>query len=474
MKFSIKLAILSAMVTSVVMPQSAFATNGAWLIGFGAKSRSMGGTGVADNRGGLAAAFNPASMVESGTRFDIGADIFMPPRKVKHESGTLGYTEEESNNDIFLIPNMGGTYDLNEKMTIGFAFIGAGLQTEYNQSPNSYSCEQVAAGLIPDYVGTFCPPTFFNAGGTPGVGLAGPEVGVELIQMQILPSIAYKINDQHSVGATLAIAASYFRAEGLEAFQTGNGGLGFASGTGNLTSGSWDSSYGAGLRFGYLGKFVNDKLRLGVNYSSRVYMQKFEGYQNLFAEQGGFDIPESYAIGLAYDFTPAVTVAFDIQQINWSDVKSIGNPGPLASDPNNFFPLCQPPRDTNECLLGADDGLGFGWNDQTVYKLGADWKINKKWSARAGWNYAESPIEPDQVLFNMLAPATPEHHVTLGVGYELSEMFVIDGNLVYAFSNAINGPTAFPQGGAALPEGSTNASIDMTQLSIGAALGIRF
>jgi len=72
----------------------------------------------------------------------------------------------------------------------------------------------------------------------------------------------------------------------------------------------------------------------------------------------------------------------------------------------------------------------------------------------------------------MLAPATPEHHLTLGVGYELSETFVIDGSFVYAFSNAINGPTAFGPNGQTV-EG-TNASIDMTQLSIGGALGIRF
>ena len=463
MKFSIKSAVLSAVVTSLVLPYTAYATNGAWLIGFGAKSRSMGGTGVADNRGGLAAAFNPATMIDSGSRFDIGADIFMPPRKVKHESGVLGFTEEESNNNIFVIPNMGGTYEWNDKVTIGFAFIGAGLQTEYNQTVNSDSCKRVNAGAVPGY--SSCPPTFYNAFNS----AAGPEAGVELIQMQILPSIAYKINKKHSVGATFVMAASYFRAEGLQDFEQ----LGFTTAKGDFTSGSWDSSYGAGIRLGWLGKFAkNDKLKLGVNYSSRVYMQKFGAYKNLFAEQGGFDIPESYAAGIAYDFTPAVTVTFDIQRINWSDVKSIGNPGPNAADPSNLLPLCPPGTDQSSCLLGGDNGLGFGWTDQTIYKVGANWAINEKWSARAGWNYGKSPIPDDQVLFNMLAPATPEHHLTLGVGYEINETFVVDGSFVYAFSNAINGPTPFGPGGATVT--GSNASIDMTQLSIGGALGIRF
>ncbi len=463
MKFSIKLTVLSAVVTSLALPYTAHATNGAWLIGFGAKSRSMGGTGVADNRGGLAAAFNPATMVDSGNRFDIGADLFMPPRKVKHESGVLGFTEEESNNNLFVIPNMGGTYDWNEKVTVGFAFIGAGLQTEYNQTVNSDSCKKVNAGAAPGF--NSCPPTFFNAFNS----AAGPEAGVELIQMQALPSIAYKINDKHSIGATFVMAASFFRAEGLQDFEQ----LGFTTAKGDFTSGSWDHAFGAGIRFGWLGKFAkNDKLKLGVNYSSRVYMQKLDAYKNLFAEQGGFDIPESYAAGIAYDFTPAVTVTFDIQRINWSDVKSIGNPGPNAADPTNLLPLCPPGTDQTSCLLGGDNGLGFGWRNQTVYKIGADWSINEKWNARAGWNYAKTPIPDDQVLFNMLAPATPEHHLTLGVGYEINDTFVVDGSFVYAFSNPVNGPTAFGPGGA-IVEGS-NASIDMTQLSIGGALGIRF
>ena len=237
MKFSIKSAVMSAVVTSLAVPYTAYATNGAWLIGFGAKSRAMGGTGVADNRGAMAAAFNPATMIDSGSRFDIGADIFMPPRAVKHESGVLGYTDEQSNQDIFLIPSMGLTYDWNEKVNIGFAFVGAGLMTEYNQSVNSDTCNNVNAGNIPGY--TTCPPTFYSY-----LDGAGLETGVELMQMQLLPSIAYKINKQHSVGATLAIGASYFRAKGLENFED----LGFTSGSGNFTSNNWDSSYGLGIR----------------------------------------------------------------------------------------------------------------------------------------------------------------------------------------------------------------------------------
>jgi len=464
MKFSklIVLSISTGLVMSV--PYSASATNGYFLIGFGAKSRAMGGTGVANNTGGMAAAFNAATMIDSGNRFDVGAELFVPPRAVTHDSGVLGYTDEKSNHDIFLIPSMGGTYQWNDKTAIGFAFIGAGLKTEYNQTANSSSCNKVNAGLVPGY--SSCPPTFYNPNLT---NQPATETGIELMQMQLVPSIAYKINKTHTVSASLVIGAQYFRAKGLEAFED----LGFTSARGNFTSNNWDSSYGAGIRLGWLGKFVGDKLKVGVNYSSRVYMQKFEAYKNLFAEQGSFDIPENYAVGLAYDFTPSWTIAFDIQRINYSDIRSVGNPGPSINNAvtGNLFPLC-PGADKTSCKLGGDNGLGFGWNNQTVYKIGADWKYNDKVNLRAGWNYAKSPIPDDQVLFNMLAPATPEHHLTLGAGYMFTENVSLDANFMYAFLNTIKGPTAFGPGGAYVQ--GTNASIAMKQYSLGATLGIKF
>lgn len=464
MKFSKQFAILSTLVVCMAVPHTALATNGAWLIGFGAKSRAMGGTGVANNTGGMAAAFNPATMIESGTRFDIGAELFIPPRAVTHQSTTLGYTDERSNHDIFLIPSMGGTYQMNDKMALGFAFIGAGLKTEYNQGVNSDSCKAVNSGSVPNY--SVCPPTFYD----PDITVTPHnEAGVELVQMQLIPSVAYKVSDNHTFGASIVLAGQFFRAEGLEAFED----LGFTTEPGNFTGKNWDHSFGAGYRLGWLGNFMDERLKLGVNYSSRVWMEEFNQYRNLFAEQGDFDIPESYAVGLAFDINSSWTVAFDIQRINWSDVRSIANPGPAVDQPltGNIFELC-PGVDKTDCLLGGDLGLGFGWEDQTIYKIGADWKINEKWNARAGWNYGKTPIQEDQVLFNMLAPATPEHHLTFGGGYYFTENVSLDASVMIAFLNTIKGPTAFGPGNAYVT--GTNASIAMSQYSFGATLGIKF
>lgn len=466
MKITKSIILTFATAITLSVPFVASATNGYFLIGFGAKSRAMGGTGVANNTGGMAAAFNPATMIDSGTQFDIGAELFIPPRSVTHVSSVLGYTDEESNHNLFLIPSMGGTYQWNDKMTLGFAFIGAGLKTEYNQGLNSNSCKQVNAGNVPGY--TSCPPTFFD----PNITVKpSNEAGVELIQMQVVPSVAYRVHKNHTIGVSMVMAAQFFRAEGLGAFED----LGFTSTPGFLTDQGFEHAYGGGYRLGWLGSFMDEKLKVGVNYSSKVWMDKFSEYKNLFAEQGNFDIPENYSIGFAYEAMPVLIVAFDVQQINYSDVPSIGNPGPATDLVNknngNLFPLCAG-TDPTPCLLGGPKGLGFGWTNQTIYKVGVDWQYSEKINLRAGWNYGKSPIPNDQVLFNMLAPATPEHHLTFGGGYRINDEISLDANVMIAFLNTIKGPTAFGPGGS--PVDGSNASIAMGQYSLGATLGIKF
>ncbi|MDH5710883.1 MAG: outer membrane protein transport protein [Gammaproteobacteria bacterium] len=464
MKSNLKKVLLPALACSLFVPLNSYATNGYFLIGFGAKSRAMGGTGVANNTDGMAAAFNPATMIDSGDSFDLGAEFFRPEVAIYHDSGLMGLTNETSNHDKFVVPSMGGVYRWNDRVAVGAAVIGAGMKTEYNQTVNNSACTSLG--------GVGCPPTVFNILNN----LASNEAGVELYQIQMLPSIAYKIDKTHTVGATFVMAGQYFRAEGLEDF----GFAGFTSGgaastqieaQNGLTGVGFSHSFGMGYRLGWLGNFLNGDLKLGVNYSDRVDMNKFSRYDKLFAEQGDFDIPENWTMGLAYKAQPDMTLAFEIQRINYSDVASVGNPGPNAADPTDLNPLC-PGADTLDCKLGGTLGMGFGWTDQTIYKLGYEWQYTEKLALRAGLNYGKAPIPKDQVLFNMLAPATIEKHITLGFEYKFNEDYWLSVNYMHAFLNTIKGPTAFGVGGATVT--GSNASIAMYQDALGATLSIRF
>lgn len=453
MKSMPKKAIAFAVAAGIAIPMSASATNGYFLIGFGAKSRGMGGVGVAYAQDALAAASNPAGMADidmDTMRIDVGGEFFSPPRAVLHDSATLP-ANVKSGSNLFLIPNMGGAYKFNRTITVGMAAIGAGLGTRFDQTVRDANGVDVCNDGDPGTNGN----NFFNFNCN-----ASNTVGVSLMQMQMLPSIAYKINKQHALGASLAIGVQTFRAYGLQAFDT----LGFAASNGNLTNLGNDWSYGAGFRLGGLHKFFKGRLNLGWNYASRVYMTQFDKYRNLFAEQGDFDIPEHYTIGFAYMPNKKLTVAADIQRINFSDVKSVGNQGPNPADPNNFFP-------TGIDVLGLKNGLGFGWEDQTVYKLGVNYDYDKAWSVRAGVNYGKSPIPDSQVLFNMLAPATVEWHLTFGASYRPSPNTEWSFNYMHALENTIKGPTAF--GPTGLPVVGENAAISMKQNALGVSFAYK-
>ena len=84
--------------------------------------------------------------------------------------------------------------------------------------------------------------------------------------------------------------------------------------------------------------------------------------------------------------------------------------------------------------------MGFGWKDQTVYKLGVRYKPNDKWTLRAGYNYGKSPVQDSQLLFNLLAPGVVEKHATLGFTYNLGEQSILgfgsEGEFTFSYIHA--------------------------------------
>src|ERR1035437_6587052 len=87
-------------------------------------------------------------------------------------------------------------------------------------------------------------------------------------------------------------------------------------------------------------------------------MSKFKNYEALYAEQGDFDIPANWTVGVAIKPVESFTVAFDVQQIYYSKTESIGN---------TLLPNLMTAR------LGDDGGAGFGWEGGRAYKLGLQW-----------------------------------------------------------------------------------------------------
>ena len=165
-------------------------------------------------------------------------------------------------------------------------------------------------------------------------------------------------------------------------------------------------------------------------------MSRFTKYDGLFSDQGDFDIPSTYGLGAACSVGAAtgLTIAFDYQRINYSDVKAVHNPSALP------FTGSQ---------LGSTNGPGFGWQNMNVYKVGASWIVNTAWTLRAGWNYGKPPIQSADALINILAPGVVEHHFTAGVTWQAPAIPNLDLTIgaMYAPKKTVSGPIPVALGG---------------------------
>jgi long-chain fatty acid transport protein len=209
------------------------------------------------------------------------------------------------------------------------------------------------------------------------------------------------------------------------------------------------------LRVGWTGEITPD-VTLGATYQTKTKMSKFDMYKGLFAEQGGFDIPSKYGIGIAFKAKPETTVAFDIERINYSDVPSVSNP---------FTDLPVTAGGTGTSF-GASDGPGFGWQNINVYKLGVSHAYNSNFTARAGYDHCDQPIPNSQTLLNIVAPGVVQDHLTLGGTWTLADKSEITVAYVHAFKKTVNGSGSIPSG---LGLGESN--LTMSEDSIGIAYG---
>jgi len=405
MKQTIKIIIAAVVVLSgMFVTNQAMATDGYFSCGYGTQSKGMGGVGIAWYKNSLING-NPAGLVSLGKQYSISVGLFNPNREYTVTGnpsmmpGTFGLLPGtvKSDSKMFVIPSIGANWMLNDKSSFSIALFGNG-------------------GMNTDY-----PPTTLPDGSKMGTFGSTGSTGVNLMQMFLGVSYSRNIAKNHSFGITGLIAYQMFEAKGLGAFAP------FSSAPDKLTDNGMDNATGFGFKLGYMGKLAKG-LTLGASYQTMLYMSEFDDYAGLFAEQGDFNIPSTWTIGLAYEINEDWAVMADFKRINYTDVASVSNPmDPMALPPAFLNPGGNPnnPADytpnPNHVPLGADNGAGFGWEDINILKFGMEYSGIKDWTLRAGYSHTEQPIQSSEVLFNILAPGVIEDHVTFGFSKNIGD-----------------------------------------------------
>lgn len=439
-----------ALSLAAAFPLVAQATNGYFAHGYGMQAKGMGGASTAVAESAFGAATNPATMAFAGNRFEIGVDLFSPRRKASRSgAGPFGLDgASDSGSTLFAIPEVAYNRMVSPNMSFGVTVYGnGGMNTDYpgGELPSPGACGPATG-----------PGTGFNPQPGPYNLLCGNgSLGVDLMQLIVAPSVAFKLGPDHAIGIAPLFAYQRFEMNGLQPFE------GFSTSPGNVTNRGYDDSTGYGVRIGYYGR-LSPQVAIGAAYATKMRMSEFDTYRGLFAEQGGFDIPSHWSVAVTFQPTPTTLVTAEYQRINYTDAKSVGNPSSL---------LLQCAGGNLANCLGGPDGAGFGWQDIDVFKLGLQWRQSPSLTLRAGINISDNPIRSQDVTINILAPGVVRNHVTLGATWSLDRDSEITGAFMYAFSNDVNGPSLFNN---FVPGLNAQEKIEMYQYSIGVQYARRF
>lgn len=403
-------------------PLSALATNGMLLEGYGPISTGMGGASTALENGLAAAINNPATLGLLATNAQLDLAIGKLGPRVSSSAGPL---KADSQGRSYVMPAFGYGRRAGA-WTWGVAlFAQGGMGTEYGAN------------------------TFLAAG-------SGQDVRSELGVGRLIFPVAFKASDSLTVGGAIDYVWSTLdlkmalQGPQLGAMVTGGSGM-LAGAAAGLAAEPWaridfsdDNDFsGAAKSGGYAAKLglvyqATPSLRVGASYHSKTQLKDMRtggsgaamSASNGFADTGritveDFQMPEQWALGLAWQASPQTLLAADVKHIGWSDVMS-------------SFRMTY----ATDGKTGMDGSISFAlpqlWKDQTVLNLGVQHRLSPQWAVRAGLNMASNPV-PDATV-NPLFPAIVERHYTAGVGYKLEGAGEINASLTLAPKATANTP----------------------------------
>ena len=373
MSTSLKAKVIIAAI-ALNTPLASQATNGDQMLGTTAIQWGMGGATIAAPQDSATIFVNPAGIAELGmeeVRFDLSPGFLNPPREVNGN---------KSDSNLFFLPAGSVAFKVNDKL-----FLGLGMAA---QSGFGVDFEDV----VPDNPAV--PPT-----------QGKQQVVTTKGFFKLSPSLAYKVSDKLSLGASLNI--------GYQSLAMSNPNFILPQ----------NQKFGFGVTLGGI-YHINEAFQLGVSWVSKTNMSEHEFNTPSGKVTMDMDVAQQLGMGLAYKSTSGLLVEADIKWINFGyTMESIDMVTP-----------------------GGTNAIKFGWDDQIVYSVGVQKQMSEKMKLRAGVNYGASPIKEEDVDNNLGSVAIPEWHVSLGATRQLSKR--VSGSLSYthAFENELRSNNTTPAG----------------------------
>ncbi len=384
--------------------------------GIGAVNMSMGGASTAqplDISGALQ--WNPASISGfSGTNIglDVGMMFSSPTLSSKLPAGMMGEGSPEmsgsvdSEKGVSPLPSLAIVWGKEDsKHTFGASIFGvSGFGVDFPQETN----------LPKNPDGT--PNMSWNPNNSSPISFPQSMGGFGHIKsnymlLQVGLTWAYQITENLSIGVEPTLNYQSLEISPNPLLQPGAAGY---------LSSEATSAIGYG---GQVGIFYDTKtgFKVGASYKTKQYMADFsfkgDDTNGNVGKDFTMNFPAIASIGVGYS-TEKFDFALDYRRVMYSGTEGFEKSGWTIAE-NGF------PTGTVE---------GFGWKDMNVISAGLQLKLVEKMPIRVGYTYSSNPIDEELIMFSVSAPAIIKHAFQLGLGYEFSEKFTLNGLFHYGTS----------------------------------------
>ncbi len=371
-------------VLMIIAAVAVYATNGDNMTGVTPSSSALGGTGVGAPVGATDQIFrNPAFLgYYKGFNMSFGAVLFFPEVKARYSDmmhGDSGMIKSQA--DTFMVPEIGITYQINDKFTFGIGAFGvSGMGVDYrNKDPR----------------------------------LSNMNTNFQF--MRTIAAFSYKLNDNWSLGMGMDLAwGSLNIGTFLQDMNTGDM---FEAG------GGVSQAFGIGGQFGIA--YQKNNFTFGALYQSSIpmnYDRVLDTNHDGVFEKMKLEQPNEFAVGGGYTLN-SWRFMVDIRWVEWSNTDGYGQ---FQWDDQTVYSLGV------EYTLSKFTVLKFGYNyAETPIKN----KSNLDMTTPNN-NISELTAQfPDFSVawFNLIGfPAITEEHYSLGISHNFNDTFGIDFGFIYA------------------------------------------
>ncbi len=373
-----KLKTIIIVVFSLVILPSLSLANGLNLNSFGSRAQAMGGAYVALADDFSSIFWNPAGMGFFNTmRFGVYATDIIPSGDYALSVPFLGQVVNAKSESKHYLGGLAAFYyPINQQLVVGLGvFTPAGLGSSWNGT-------DLAFLSYPD------PASY--------------EWSSKIAMVSIAPSLAYRISDMISIGATFNINYAMFNINQFAKFYGVNSLGQYAED---------DTGWGVGGTFGLMVKPA-DMLSFGltVKTPSTVSLKGTASISNLplLGLPGSSEVsrditwPMIVQGGVAFKPTDRLTIAADLQWTQWSKIDKI-----MSDYSNSLWALLMG--------LSGRDEIVLNWKDALQIRAGLEFMVTEAIALRAGYMYDPAPAPIENM--NILLPSYNFNTITAGLGY---------------------------------------------------------